>query len=250
MLAFLNFLFPEKNICFICEDYGSDIKENLCSICKERFVFIGEQSCSICGRKLKESKNSPTNIRRCKECMRHPHYFTKSVSPLSYEGDIKRAIYDYKYNNKQHMYKLFSKLMVKSILENDLEQVDLVIPIPLYIDREKRRGFNQAHLLAKSISKKLNIKLDNKSLIRSRHTKAQNKLDRNERIKNIKGVFALREKENIKQKKILLIDDILTTGSTVDECSKLLLENGADLVFVSTIAITPNRELIYNQGDD
>lgn len=241
MFDFLNFLFPEKNICFICEDYGRDIVENLCSICKERFVFIKEASCSICGRKLKESRNELKHLRKCKECIRYPHYFKKSVSPLSYEGDIRHAIHDFKYNNKQHMYKLFVKLMVKSILENDLEQVDLVVPVPLYIDREKIRGFNQANLLAKSISKELNIKLDNTSLIRKKHTKAQNQLDRNERIKNIKEVFKIIQKENIKQKKILLIDDILTTGSTIDECSRLLLKNGAETVFASTIAVTPNK---------
>ena len=259
----LNFIFPERNICFLCEDYGKDIKGNLCSICKSKLVFIDECNCSICGRKIErecdldelhqfdETSDSlvleeslETRIMKCRECIKHPHFFTKSVSPLSYEADIKRAIYDFKYNDKSHLYKLFGKLMVKSIVDNDLEYVDMIVPIPLYKDREKRRGFNQANLLAKYISKDLGIELVQKNLIRVENTKALNQLDRTERIKSITGVFDIKDKSIFMQKKILLVDDILTTGTTVDECSKLLLDNGAGEIFVATLAVTPNKPKI------
>lgn len=132
--------------------------------------------------------------------------------------------------------------MVKSIVANDLENVDIVVPVPLHIDREKKRGYNQAELLAKYISKKLNLKLNTKNLKRISHTNEQNQLNRNERIENISGVFGLKEKNMFMQKKILLIDDIYTTGSTIDECSRLMLENGTREVFAATIAVTPNTK--------
>ena len=245
-----NFIFPEKNICFLCEDYGKDIKGNLCWVCKSKLVFIAECSCSICGRKIDREyeldevdgiNNIQTRIMKCRECIKHPHFFTKSVSPLSYEGDIKRAIYDFKYNGKHHLYKLFGKLMVKSIVDNDLEYVDIIVPIPLHKDREKRRGFNQATLLSKYISKDLKVNLVTNNLIRSKKTKALNQLDRAERMKNILGVFDIKDKSIFIQKKILLVDDIYTTGTTVDECAKLLLDNGAKEVFVVTLAVTPSK---------
>lgn len=242
MGIFLNLLFPEKNICFVCEEYGSDIEENLCSVCGETLISTNPISCSICGRKLEESYLDSGHIVKCSECIRHPHYFTKNVAPLSYEGDIKQLIYNFKYNNRSYMYKLFGQLMVKSIVANDLENVDLVVPVPLYMDREKNRGYNQAALLAKYISKQLKIELDTKNLKRITSTKAQNQLNRNQRVKNITGVFDLKEKNAFMQKKVLIIDDIYTTGSTIDGCSKLMLENGVKEVFSATIAITPNNK--------
>lgn len=239
MKRILELFFPEKHICFMCEDYGKDISENLCSICKEKLVFIKMNSCSICGRKIEHDEQAESII-KCKECIRSPHYYTKSVSPLSYERDIKQAIYNFKYNDRQHMHSLFARLMIESILENDLQHLDIVVPVPLYKDREKKRGFNQAELLAKYISVHLKLEFDSKNLTREIKTRAQNKLDRGQRKRNISGVFDLKDKQIFLHKKILLIDDIYTTGSTVDECSKLLLEHGASQVFVSTLAITPS----------
>lgn len=262
----LNLVFPENHICFVCEDYGKDIERNLCSICREKLVFINDDTCSICGRKLDiglkisegtqkeiesketeneslKNKNENTNIKRCRECMKHPHYFIKSVAPLSYEGDIKEIIYDFKYNGKHHLYKLFGQLMLECIVDNDLEHLDILVPVPLYRDREKKRGFNQAALLSKYIAKELRLETDDKNLIRKRQTQVQNKLNRDERIRNISGVFDLKDKDKFKDKTILVIDDIYTTGSTVDEISKLLIKNEAKQVFVTTLAVTPNKNL-------
>ena len=245
MKRILEVFFPEKHICFMCEDYGKDIKQNLCSICREKLVFIKKSSCSICSRKI-ETHEEIDSIIKCTECIRRPHYYTRSVSPLSYEKDIKRAIYNFKYNDKQHMYKLFGKLMIESIIENDLEYLDVVVPIPLHKDRERKRGFNQAELIARYISVHLKLELDTKNLTRETHTKAQNKLDSSQRRRNISGAFNLKDKQAFLSKKVLLIDDIYTTGSTVDECSRLLLEHGADKIFVSTLAVTPSKNRDIN----
>lgn len=172
----------------------------------------------------------------CRSCLQTPHYFTRAVPTLVYNEEIKQKIYDFKYNNKSYMYKLFAELMIKSILQNDLEYTDLIVPVPLHKHRLNSRGFNQSYLLGKYISKKLNIAIDNENLVRITYTKEQNKLKRLERTRNISRVFSIIDSNAFKDKRILLIDDIYTTGSTVDSCSKLLLESGAKEVFVSTIA--------------
>lgn len=240
MIVFSNLIFPEKNICFVCGDYGSDILENLCSICREQLVFI-IRGCSVCGRGLEDIIESEKII-RCAQCIKHPHYFKKSISVLSYEGTIKNLIHRFKYSDHSHMYKMFGRLMVKTIKENDFEYVDLIVPVPLHVNRLKKRGYNQAELLASFIGAEFDLKVDTKALIRQTETSAQNKLDKSERAKNIEGVFNILDNFDFSQKKILLIDDIYTTGSTVDECSKVMIEHGAEEIFVATLAATPNNQ--------
>lgn len=244
MIVFLNLIFPERNICFVCGEYGLDIEENLCAICICEFKFI-EKGCSVCGRMVGDAdtvQSEKNRILKCSVCIKHPHYFKKAISTLSYEGKIKRLIYNYKYSNQSYMYKLFGKLMTQSILSHDFEYVDLVVPVPIHKNRLIKRGYNQAELLAKYIGKELDISVDTTSLQRQTETDAQNKLNKSDRAKNIEGVFIISEKSQFIQKKILLIDDIYTTGSTADECSKTLLECGADEIFVATLAATPNIE--------
>ena len=88
MVVFLNLIFPEKNICFVCGEYGKDILENLCFICRNQFVFI-DRGCSVCGRGLEEDTLDSEQIIRCAQCIKHPHYFKKSISVLSYQGTIR-----------------------------------------------------------------------------------------------------------------------------------------------------------------
>lgn len=241
MSVFLNLIFPEKNICFVCGEYGKDILENLCSICRNQFVFI-DRGCSVCGRGLLEDTLDSEQIIRCAQCIKHPHYFKKSISVLSYEGNIRNLIHRFKYSDHSHMYKMFGRLMVKTIRDYDFEYVDLVVPIPLHLNRLKKRGYNQAELLASYIGKELDLKVDSKALVRQKETSAQNKLSKSDRAKNIEGVFNISDNFDFLQKKILLIDDIYTTGSTVDECSKVMLEHGAGEIFVATLAATPNNQ--------
>lgn len=231
--TFLELLFPEKGICFICDNYDEDIgDDHICSECREKVVYIGSHKCSVCGRPL-ELGYIPD---KCPECINHPHYFVKAISPLEYSGIIRDAIHKYKYNKKHYMYKLFGPFLVQAIKEDGLEGIDLIVPVPLHSSKMSERGFNQSELLGKYISKKLNIPLDSKNLVRFKKTAVQNKLDKAERKKNVRNAFKAVDGEAFRGKRILLIDDVFTTGATVDECSKVLLKEGAKDVFVLTIA--------------
>ena len=118
-----------------------------------------------------------------------------------------------------------------------LEKYDIIIPVPMYRKKEKRRGYNQTALIARKIAKAYkNLVYDGKSLQKIKDTKMQSSLDKTERRKNIKNAYKVINQQKIKDKKIILLDDIYTTGSTVNECSKVLKQSGAKEILVVTIA--------------
>jgi len=232
----LDLLFPEKHICFFCGKHDKSIdEEHICLECMSKLMFI-ENRCIICGKPLEAE--STTN--RCADCIRHPHYFTSAISAVEYAGFIKKAIYNYKYGNKAYMYKAFGYLMVQAMQNNNINEFDIIVPVPLHRDKWAKRGFNQSELLAKYISKKYRIPIDTKSLRRTRKTIDQNKLHKLQRLQNTKNAFEVRNRDIFREKIVLLVDDILTTGATADECSKVLIESGARMVIVISIATGRN----------
>ncbi|RKD32324.1 ComF family protein [Thermohalobacter berrensis] len=230
----LELIYPERGICFICDKYDETLDEgHICKSCRKTLPFIKEHRCKICGKPL-ELGYIPD---KCPDCIKNRHYFEKAVSPLLYKDIVKDYIYKYKYGKKSYMYKAFAPLMVNELVKNNLTDFDLIVPVPLHRSKMRKRGFNQSELLARLISKKLDIPLDIKNLKRVKKTLTQNKLKRDERYKNVKNAFSIKKKGVFNNKRILLVDDIFTTGSTVDECSKTLLKAGGKEVFVVTIAV-------------
>ena len=146
-------------------------------------------------------------------------------------------MYRFKYSNKKYYAKYYAKEFCdkyRGIIEN--WSPDYIIAVPLFRKKEKKRGFNQAQVLAKHIGKELAIPVEKNIVARIRNTVPQKKLNDTERQKNLKGAFKI-ERNVVKFKRILLVDDIFTTGSTVDEISHLLLTNGAERVYVATLCI-------------
>lgn len=118
----------------------------------------------------------------------------------------------------------------------DVNSVDLLVPVPLHLKRLRHRGFNQAHLLIQRWAKHDGIPFDGLTLLRNRWTEPQTALSRKERKKNIKGAFVVKTRDRIEGKKIVLVDDVYTTGSTVNECARVLMSAGAQIVDVLTLA--------------
>ncbi len=234
----LELIYPEKGICFICDKYSEKVgQDHICQDCKNELKFINK-GCIICGKPLeKDSK-----INKCYSCLIQPHYFSKTISVVEYKGIIKKAIYKFKYGKKPYMSKAFGALILDRLLENDIDEhdIDIIVPVPLHRIKLIKRGFNQAEVLGKYISNVLDIPLSVNNLVRKNRTSRQNKLDKLERQKNIEGAFKVRKKELFKDMSILLVDDIFTTGATVDECSKILLNAGAKEIKVLCIATGRN----------
>lgn len=161
---------------------------------------------------------------------------TRAHSACLYEGALKELIHKFKYKGKTVLSKILSKFMIDYAAEALLPlDIDLITVVPLHKKRLKEREFNQSLLLAGPISKEFDIPVKN-ILEKVRQTKYQNELLKKERLKNLKGAFSVCDKTDIFEKKILLIDDVMTTGATLRECSRTLLNEGAKTVTCLTLA--------------
>ena len=165
------------------------------------------------------------------------YYFKKHLYIFVYKDEIRNLILDYKFNDKSYLYKIFSEIIVKNKkIFGILEKYDIIIPVPIHKKRRKQRGYNQTELIAKEISKNIQIKYEKNCLIKYINTEQQSKLNREQRKQNLKNAYKITNKEKIQNRKIILFDDIYTTGSTANECCKILKQNGAQEILVFTIA--------------
>ncbi len=231
----LDLIYPEEGVCFVCDTYDDSVNdEHICSQCLEKLSFISDNKCSICGKPLEAN----SLIKKCYNCKKHPYYFTKAISAVEYQGIIKEAIYKYKYGNRPYMYKALGPILVQAIRASDIDtnDIDIIVPVPLHRMKIIKRGFNQSELLAKYISDVLDIPLSVNNLIRHKRTLRQNNLDRLDRRSNIKNAFVIKKKEEFAGRRVILVDDIFTTGATTDECSKVLVQEGAKDIIVVTLA--------------
>lgn len=212
--------------------------------------FLFPPKCVFCGS-LVESRKS---LEICQGCYKKVPFFHEGFLPLSheepysslraqliclckYEGMVKSTILRYKFMNKSGYCRAFAKLLVERIKKmTNYQNLDIIVGVPLNLDRERLRGFNQAQLLAKEISNGLKKAHDPSLLIRVRNTKIQSTLEKSERILNMKDAFQVSYQRDIKNKTVLLVDDIATTGATLGECSKALLTAGAKEVVCAVIA--------------
>jgi ComF family protein len=147
------------------------------------------------------------------------------------------AIHLLKYEKKTTLAKPLSLLTRKAFHQFwNVENIDLLVPVPLHVRRLRERGFNQAYLLARRWTRQTGIALDGLNLCRRRRTQPQTVLSRSDRQRNIRGAFALRHPQRIQGQRILLVDDVYTTGATVNECARVLMDGGAEFVDVLTLA--------------
>lgn len=208
--------------------------------------LIYPQTCGICGKiapnslckkcEIELKKQSDINIiNQGKEI--EDKYFNEIMYIFKYEGQIRKLIIDYKFNEKSYIYLTFINFLLKNkkIFEN-IKNYDTIIPVPISKKRLKTRGYNQSLLLAAEIAEQTNLELVNNCLIKTKNIIEQSKLNKEDRRKNIQGVYELKNKKIIEDKKILLIDDIYTTGSTVNECSKILRQGNPNKIGIFVLA--------------
>lgn len=201
--------------------------------------------CGMCGKLSPNSLCKKCEIMLNKQCsfgvddysQNSDLYFDEHIYFFKYEGIIRKNILNYKFNDKPYLYKTFTNYLFKN--KNLLEIIknyDTIIPVPISKKRMKERGYNQSLLIAKELSKKLEIEICNNCLYKTKNIIEQSKLNKEERNKNIVGVYKLKNKEKLLNKKILIFDDIFTTGNTVNECSKMLLQSNPNKIGILTLA--------------
>jgi competence protein ComFC len=157
---------------------------------------------------------------------------------FDYQGIIRQKILQYKFGEKTYISECFTKIILNDEkICRFLKNYDIIIPVPISKKRKKKRGYNQSELIAKKIAKQMkNLKYTSKVLYKTKDTIPQSVLDKDKRIENIKGAYYIKNEQILKNKKVLLIDDIFTTGSTVNECSKILKQVGVKEIGIFTLA--------------
>ncbi len=201
-------------MCGIC---GKLDQKSLCNKCK-----IKLQKNAIC--KIEDYKNTSS-------------YFDEHIYLFQYNGEIRDAILKYKFDEKSYIYRTFLEFIKNN--ENICAQIkkyDIIIPVPISKKRLNTRGYNQSSLIAKNLAKELNIEYSEKILIKTKDNKPQSEMKQDTRKSNVSGVYKVINKERINNKKVLIVDDIFTTGSTVDECARVLKDNNAESIGVFTLA--------------
>ncbi len=164
--------------------------------------------------------------------------FDYQIKILKYENIIRDKIIDYKFNEKAYLYKTFAKIILKNKkIYGFLKKYDIIMCVPMHIKKKMLRGYNQSELIAKELAKKLQIEKQFNNLIKIKDTKKQSTLTKEQRKTNLKNAFQIKDIEKVKNKKVILFDDIYTTGSTVEECSKVLKRVGVSSIAVVTLAI-------------
>jgi len=208
--------------------------EGLCEKCLDSIRLIKSPRCRCCGMPF-ISQEAEDHL--CGTCIKKRRPFSIARSIGIYEGVLLEAVQRLKYNGKTSLARPLAKLMTK---EFSMNNYNLIVPVPLHKTRLKERGFNQSLLLARELSKLYNLPIDYLNLRKIRATDPQVNLKGKERIENMKGAFAVKNGAGFKNKKILLIDDVYTTGATVTECSKVLKKAGAKTIDVLTLARVVN----------
>lgn len=219
---------------------------NILKIQKQILNLIYPQVCGICGKIYPKSLCNKCEINLKKQLDINiinqgeeieDKYFDELMYIFKYEGQIRKIILDYKFNDKSYMYLMLANFILKNkkIFEK-IKKYDKIIPVPVSKKRLKIRGYNQSYLIAKEIANQTNLELLNNCLIKTKNIIEQSKLNKEERKQNIQGVYELKNEELIKDKKILLIDDIYTTGSTVNECSKILRQGNPTKIGILVLA--------------
>lgn len=210
-------VFPTRNLCYLCGERAYNLRDHICRDCYN-FLDIVHREVDL---------NSP--------------YIHRAYYTLVYNRYMREVIADYKFNGKSYLYKPLALLMLKTIEEKALiDEIDIIMYIPAHRRKEAKRGYNQAELLASYIGKLLDKEVSH-SLIKTRYTRDQGKLSRLERMNNLKDSFKIRAREEIRGKTILLVDDIITTGTTIEEVGKILIKNEARKVY--GLALTSSKSL-------
>lgn len=228
----INFIFPQQ--CCICKNFLGE-SGYLCISCASKFDVISEPKCACCGYPFEFKLKSKNKKLLCPNCIKKPYKFDGAISAVRYDDFAKKIILPFKHADKTQYAKPISTIMIMAGRKFK-DEIDVIIPVPIHLTRMLKRKYNQASLLSTYISKAYQKPVLYSTLLRSKSTPSQGHMSEKERKQNVSGVFVVKKNQRIKGKNILLIDDVFTTGATVNECTKILKKSGANKVFVLTFA--------------
>ncbi len=227
----LQAVFPPT--CVKCgEGLFGQVEAFVCSSCENELCWIGEGACRLCSAPAGAHANLGKG---CAQCRPHALRFTRAAAVMSYRSPAREVIHAFKFHDHRRLARPLADLMVKRLVEVDFpSHFDCVMPVPLHADRLRERGYNQAHLLAARVAEKLSLPLRLDILKRVRATDPQALLGPMQRHTNPVGAFAAGPHQA--GRSVLLVDDVLTTGTTVSECAVVLRAAGWERIYVVVVA--------------
>ena len=227
----LNIISPPR--CLSCNTgMPANTTAMFCYECSKSYQLNDGTVCQICGKPINENRDNT-----CAHGKSEKIYYIKNVSRYKYKGCIKNSIQNMKFKQREWISYKFGYALAKTVQKEYPDiKFDLVIAVPMSALSELLRGFNQSFEIADIVSKSIHTPLRSNILMKKPGIKTQSGLNRKERIENVKNAFYVKNSKHIEDKTILLIDDVFTTGSTINACAKALKKNGALAVYSATLA--------------
>lgn len=223
-------LFPRR--CPVCQEAVEERGERICNICRTRLPYIRGPVCQRCGKSLLSEEQE-----YCGDCSRKRRWTDRGRAPFLYDEVMRKSIAGFKYGGRREYAAFYAEEILRRCAGEIREwRGEVFVPVPLHSSRKRKRGFNQAGLLADELSRRCGIPTDAELLKRVKKTHVQKELNAQERQTNLKDAFSVR-KGKVPYQNIILVDDIYTTGSTVNAAAKILKTHGAQKVYFICICI-------------
>lgn len=231
----LDFVYPQT--CPICRNPLKREEKDICDDCWKALALLPSPYCPYC-KSFLEDEHEITN-HQCAYLSKPKDRRILAVRSLgTFDAYYKKLVHRFKYDKKIHLGRRLAQRLGESISqEKGFAGCDMVIPVPLHRARQRERGFNQSEVLAEGISQATGLPLLKDVLKRKKNTKDQTYLNVQQRAENVKGAFVVTQPERISDKKVILVDDVMTTGATLNECARMLQKAGATRVFAATLAV-------------
>ncbi|MGN0342923.1 MAG: double zinc ribbon domain-containing protein [Roseburia sp.] len=225
----LDILFPRR--CPLC-DQVIPMDRLICEPCSGKLPYLREPLCKKCGKSLSDDRTE-----YCRDCSRKAHSFRAGRAVFSYEGRMRESLYRFKYANRRE-YGAFYGEQAAILYGSWIKRcgVEAVIPVPLHRKRRQKRGYNQAEIFARELADRVGLPVRTDLVSRVVNTRPQKELDVEQRRKNLKKAFTI-NRSIVQLRKVLLVDDIYTTGSTVDAVTQVLRDAGVEEIYVLCISI-------------
>lgn len=230
----INLLFPRR--CPVCGDIVEPSGDLICPSCVFKLSPVRQPTCRKCGKELFSER-----AEYCFDCSRHERSFESGAALFNYNETAKKSMAAIKYRNKREFLDFYAEMMTyrfRHTIQN--WKPDVLIPVPVHPSRRRKRGFNQAEELARRLSKLLRIPVESRLLVRTRKTAPQRELNPQQRLANLKQAFSVNPGRPIPQR-VVLVDDIYTTGSTMEACSRALKAAGVQEIHFLTICVGGGR---------